>query len=55
MLGASITSLIGVLNYPVAAALGLVIFVILLVLLTILRATSGRAVQLGSIFESLQR
>lgn len=55
MLGGSITSLIGILNYPVAAALGLVVLVILAMLLGLLRLTSGRSVTLGTIFEAMQR
>lgn len=55
LLGNSITSLIGVLNYTTAAALGLVVLVILLLLLALLRAISGNGVQLGSIFESMRR
>jgi spermidine/putrescine transport system permease protein len=55
MLGASITSLLGVLNYPAAAALGLVVLAILVVLLAVLQATSGREASLGRIFEGLKR
>jgi ABC-type spermidine/putrescine transport system permease subunit I len=55
LLGGSITSLIGVLNYTTAASLGLVVLVILLLLLAILRSISGNGAQLGSIFENMRR
>jgi len=55
MLGTTITSLIGVLNYPAAASLGLMVLVILLLLLALLRSISGGKGQLGTIFESLRR
>ena len=55
LLGNSITSLIGVLNYTTAAALGLVVLVILLALLAILRSISGDSGQLGKVFESMRR
>jgi ABC-type spermidine/putrescine transport system permease subunit I len=55
MLGGTITSLIGVLNYPAAASLGLIVLVILLLLLAILRSIGGSGSQLGTIFESLRR
>lgn len=55
LLGGSISSLIGVLNYTTAASLGLVVLVILLLLLAILRSISGSGAQLGSIFESMRR
>ena len=55
MLGASITSLLGVLNYPAAAALGLVVLVILALLIAVLKLTSGRGASLGDVFEGLKR
>lgn len=55
MLGGSINSLIGVLNYPVASALGLIVLCILTVLLVALRALGRSKVSLASAFAEMRK
>ncbi len=55
MLGGSINSLIGVLNYPVASAHGLIVLCILNVLLVALRALGRSKVSLASAFAEMRK
>ena len=55
MLGGSITSLMTVLNYAVAAALSVMVLVILATLLLLLRLSSPNVLSLTAIFEGLKR
>ena len=55
MLGGSITSLMTVLNYAVAAALSVMVLVILATLLLLLRLSSPNVLSLAAIFEGLKR
>lgn len=55
MLGGSINSLIGVLNYPVASALGLIVLCILILLLVILRGLGRGRISLASAFAEMRK
>jgi ABC-type spermidine/putrescine transport system permease subunit I len=55
MLGASISSLVQVLNYPAAAALSVIVLLILAVLLGVMRLVAPRYISLGAAFEGLKR
>ena len=55
LLGGSINSLIGVLNYPTAAALGLIVLLILVVMVVALSFATRSGTRLSDIFERVSR
>jgi len=55
MLGDSIASLVRVLNYPVAAALSVLVLLVLALLLVLLRSVAPANMSIGAAFEGLKR
>ncbi|MGE0006981.1 MAG: ABC transporter permease [Parvibaculaceae bacterium] len=55
MLGTTISSLVQVLNYPVAAALSVIVLLILSLFLVVMRLAAPRHVSFGAAFEGLRR
>jgi spermidine/putrescine transport system permease protein len=55
MLGGSIASLVQVLNYPVAAALSVIVLLILAALLGVMSFVAPRHISIGAAFEGLKR
>lgn len=55
LLGGSINSLVGVLNYPTAAALGLIVLVILIGMLALLAIANRSGTRLADVFERVSR